>query len=150
MPVTGKEAAKKLGIPFDRDAWRHDPAYNIRLGSAYVANLVNNYDGNYVMAIVGYNAGPGRIHDWVRLYGDPRTGQVDIVDWMERIPFSETRNYVQRVLENLQVYRFRLEGRRLELAEDLKRGIGARSSSMTGSVPSPKPSNIGDLLFGNR
>ncbi|MDK9696465.1 MAG: lytic transglycosylase domain-containing protein [Siculibacillus sp.] len=149
MPDTGRDAAKKLGIAYDRDAWRNDPAYNIRLGAGYVANLVNNYDGNYVMAIAGYNAGPGRIRDWVREYGDPRSGQVDIVDWMERIPFSETRNYVHRVFENLQVYRFRLEGRKLELAQDLKRGIGAKSSAMTGSVPTPKPSGgIGSLLFG--
>jgi len=148
MPDTGRDAAKKLGIAYNRDAWRHDPAYNIRLGAGYVANLVSNYDGNYVMAIAGYNAGPGRIHDWVGQYGDPRTGQVDIVDWMERIPFSETRNYVHRVLENLQVYRFRMEGRKLEIAQDLKRGIGTKSSSMTGSVPTPKPSGIGNLLFG--
>ena len=150
MPVTGREAAKRLGIPFDQDAWRRNPAYNVRLGSAYVANLVKNYDGNYVMAIVGYNAGPGRIHDWVRQYGDPRTGQYDMVDWMERIPFSETRNYVQRVLENLQVYRFRMDGRKLEIAQDIARGIGARSSSVstTGSVPESRSGGIGSLLFG--
>jgi soluble lytic murein transglycosylase len=142
MPVTGREAAKKLGIAFDERAWKNDPAYNVRLGSAYVANLVRNYDGNYVMAIVGYNAGPGRIRDWVQAYGDPRTGQVDIVDWMERIPFSETRNYVQRVLENLQVYRLRLEGRRLELAQDLARGVGARAAT-TGSIPTPQAKSGG-------
>lgn len=134
MPDTGRDAAKYLNISYNRDAWRNDPAYNIRLGGAYVARLVDNYDGNYVMAIAGYNAGPGRIRDWVREYGDPRTGDVDVVDWMERIPFSETRNYVQRVLENLQVYRFRLEGKRLMIAEDLKRGVGARGASMTGSI----------------
>lgn len=150
MPVTGREAAKKLGIAYNADAWRRDPAYNIRLGAAYVANLVDNYDGNYIMAIVGYNAGPGRIRDWVREYGDPRTGKIDVVDWMERIPFSETRNYVHRVLENLQVYRYRLEGRKLELAQDLKRGIGTKSSSMTGTVPAEKSSGgIGSLLFGS-
>lgn len=137
MPDTGRDAAKYLKIGYDRDAWRNDPAYNIRLGAAYVARLVDNYDGNYVMAIAGYNAGPGRIRDWVREYGDPRTGDVDVVDWMERIPFSETRNYVQRVLENLQVYRFRLEGQRLQIAQDLARGVGARPST-TGSLPPRK------------
>ena len=136
MPDTGRDAAKMLGIGYDAHAWRNDPAYNIRLGAAYVARLVDNYDGNYVMAIAGYNAGPGRIRDWVREYGDPRTGQVDIVDWMERIPFSETRNYVHRVLENLQVYRFRMDGKSLELAHDLKRGVGARAA--TGTVPEKK------------
>lgn len=140
MPVTGREAAKKLGIPFDANAWRNDVRYNVRLGAAYVANLVENYDGNYVMAIAGYNAGPGRIRDWVRDYGDPRTGDVDIVDWMERIPFSETRNYVHRVLENLQVYRFRLEGQKLRIAEDLRRGVGARPS-VTGSIPASASAN---------
>ncbi len=147
MPDTGRDAAKMLGIGYDANAWRNDPAYNIRLGSAYVANLVKNYDGNYVMAIAGYNAGPGRIRDWVRDYGDPRTGQVDIVDWMERIPFSETRNYVHRVLENLQVYRFRMDGRKLELAQDLQRGIGARAP--TGSTPAAKSGGIGSWFGGD-
>ncbi|MDR3372908.1 MAG: lytic transglycosylase domain-containing protein [Ancalomicrobiaceae bacterium] len=132
MPDTGRDAAKMLKIPYDANAWRTDPRYNVRLGTAYVNNLVKNYDGNYVMAIAGYNAGPGRIHEWVQAYGDPRTGQIDIVDWMERIPFSETRNYVQRVLENLQVYRFRLEGKRLMIGEDLKRGVGITDA--TGSI----------------
>jgi soluble lytic murein transglycosylase len=132
MPDTGKDAAKMLHIPYDKNAWKSDPRYNVRLGTAYVNNLVKNYDGNYVMAIAGYNAGPGRIHDWVKVYGDPRSSDIDIVDWMERIPFSETRNYVQRVLENLQVYRFRLEGRRLMIADDLKRGVGTKDT--TGSI----------------
>ena len=150
MPDTGRDAAKYLKISYDRDAWRNDPAYNIRLGSAYVARLVDNYDGNYVMAIAGYNAGPGRIREWVQQYGDPRTGDVDIVDWMERIPFSETRNYVQRVLENLQVYRFRLDGQRLQIAQDLQRGIGARPST-TGTLPPKKGSGggIGAWFGGN-
>lgn len=132
MPDTGRDAAKMLHIAYDKNAWKTDPRYNVRLGTAYVNNLVKNYDGNYVMAIAGYNAGPGRIHEWVQAYGDPRSPDIDIVDWMERIPFSETRNYVQRVLENLQVYRFRLEGKRLMIADDLRRGVGARET--TGSI----------------
>ena len=136
MPDTGKDAAKYLGIPYNKAAWKTDPSYNIRLGAAYVARLVDNYDGNYVMAIAGYNAGPGRIRDWVQRFGDPRDPNVDIVDWMERIPFSETRNYVHRVLENLQVYRYKLDGQRLQLAQDLKRGVGARGGAVaTGSGP---------------
>jgi soluble lytic murein transglycosylase len=135
MPVTGREAAKKLGIPYDVNAWRNDVRYNVRLGTAYVANLVSNYDGNYVMAIAGYNAGPGRIRDWVQAYGDPRDPAIDPIDWMERIPFSETRNYVHRVLENLQVYRYRLEGRELQIAQDLRRGVGARGiGTVTGAI----------------
>ncbi|NLH81151.1 MAG: lytic transglycosylase domain-containing protein [Phyllobacteriaceae bacterium] len=147
MPDTGRDAAKYLNIAYNRDAWRNDPAYNIRLGAAYVARLVDNYDGNYVMAIAGYNAGPGRIRDWVKDYGDPRTGTVDVVDWMERIPFSETRNYVQRVLENLQVYRYRLDGQRLQIAQDLQRGVGARAAT-TGSLPAQKPSGGIGSWFG--
>ncbi|MCW1840179.1 lytic transglycosylase domain-containing protein [Prosthecomicrobium hirschii] len=134
MPVTGREAAKKLGIGFDANMWRNDVRYNVRLGAAYVNNLVQNYDGNYVMAIAGYNAGPGRIREWVQAYGDPRDPAVDPIDWMERIPFSETRNYVHRVLENLQVYRFRMEGQRLQIADDLRRGVGARGATVTGSI----------------
>lgn len=134
MPDTGRDAAKMLKIPYDANAWRNNPAYNVKLGTAYVANLVKNYDGNYIMAIAGYNAGPGRIRDWVAAYGDPRTGEVDVIDWMERIPFSETRNYVHRVLENLQVYRYRLDNRPLQIGQDLQRGIGTRSISSTGTV----------------
>lgn len=130
MPDTGKDAAKYLGIPYNKTAWKTDPVYNIRLGAAYVNRLVDNYDGNYVMAIAGYNAGPGRIRDWVQRFGDPRDPNVDIIDWMERIPFSETRNYVHRVLENLQVYRYRLEGQRLQLTQDLRRGVGARGGAV--------------------
>jgi soluble lytic murein transglycosylase len=132
MPDTGRDAAKYLGIAYNKSAWKNDPAYNIRLGAAYVNRLVENYDGNYVMAIAGYNAGPGRIRDWVQRYGDPRDPQIDIVDWMERIPFSETRNYVHRVLENLQVYRYRLDGKGLQIVQDLRRGVGARGAVAAG------------------
>lgn len=140
MPATGVDAAKTLGIPFDRARWRNDPHYNLRLGTAYVQKLINNYDGHYVMAIAGYNAGPGRIKEWVQRFGDPRDPKVDVVDWMELIPFGETRNYVHRVLENLQIYRFKRENRGLELAKDLRRGVGARGAdaTATGSIAKPK------------
>lgn len=142
MPDTGKDAAKYLGIPYNKAAWKTDPAYNIRLGAAYVNRLVDNYDGNYVMAIAGYNAGPGRIRDWVQRFGDPRDPAVDIVDWMERIPFSETRNYVHRVLENLQVYRYRLSNQRLQIAQDLRRGVGARGAAVAaGGTPKQAMNN---------
>jgi soluble lytic murein transglycosylase len=141
MPVTGREAAKKLGIPYDAGRWRNDALYNLRLGGAYVANLIDNYDGNYVMAIAGYNAGPGRIREWVQRFGDPRDPSVDPIDWMEMIPFGETRNYVHRVLENLQIYRMKFDGANLRLAQDLRRGVGARGATAatrsvtTGSTP---------------
>jgi len=76
------------------------------------------------MTFVAYNAGPGRVRDWVQRYGDPRDGRIDPVDWVERIPFTETRNYVQRVLENVQVYRARMGGKTPTLEADLRRGRG--------------------------
>ena len=85
-----------------------DPAYNLTLGSAFLRSLVDNFDGSYVMAAAAYNAGPGRVRQWVRQYGDPRDGQTDPVDWVELIPFSETRGYVQRVMENVMIYRAKL------------------------------------------
>src|SRR5690606_22774680 len=87
-----------------------DPEFNIQLGSAYLEGLLRQFDGSYLLAIAAYNAGPARVQQWIRANGDPRTYGVDPVDWIEAIPFSETRNYVQRVLENLQVYRHRLGG----------------------------------------
>jgi soluble lytic murein transglycosylase len=101
-----------------------EPDYNIRMGSAYIGGMINDFGGSYVMATAAYNAGPGRPTDWAGFCGDPRGGSVDPVDFIECIPFSETRNYVMRVLEGAQVYRARLHGGSapLTLAEDLKRG----------------------------
>ena len=93
------------------------------MGRAYLGSLVDNFSGSYVLAVAAYNAGPSRVHQWMQDHGDPRRQNVDVIDWIERIPFTETRNYVQRVLENLQIYRFRL-GTHLpsvSLASDLKR-----------------------------
>jgi soluble lytic murein transglycosylase len=123
MPATGRTIARRLGIKFDARRLRNDPAYNVQLGSAEIAHLVHNYDGNHVLAFVGYNAGPGRVKQWVARYGDPRDSSVDAVDWVERIPFTETRIYVQRVLENLQVYRARFEdGARGTIEADMRGG----------------------------
>jgi soluble lytic murein transglycosylase len=80
------------------------------LGSAFLGRLLERYDGSYAMAAAAYNAGPGRVTQWIEDYGDPRTGQIDIIDWIELIPIYETRNYVQRVIENTYVYRLRLRG----------------------------------------
>jgi soluble lytic murein transglycosylase len=98
--------------------------YNITLGAAYLDDQVANFNGSYVMAIAAYNAGGSRPRQWNEDWGDPRTGAIDIVDWIELIPFSETRNYVMRVMENLQVYRYRLAGTPtpIKIREDLKRG----------------------------
>jgi soluble lytic murein transglycosylase len=86
-----------------------DPVYNTQMGAAELGALLREYRGCHIMTFAGYNAGRGRVQQWVKQYGDPRDPNVDAVDWVERIPFAETRNYVQRVMENLQVYRVRFD-----------------------------------------
>ena len=103
-----KQGAKRLKIRYSRSRLISDPDYNVRLGSAHLDELLRKFDGSYAMAIAAYNAGERRVNAWVRENGDPRSAQVDEVDWIEMIPFDETRNYVQRVLENVVVYRQRL------------------------------------------
>jgi soluble lytic murein transglycosylase len=103
MPGTAREQAGKLGYGYDTGRLTSDPNYNVMLGSAYFQRLLNSWDGSYPLAVAAYNAGSGNVRKWVRAYGDPR-GNVDIVSWIEKIPFVETRGYVQRVLENTVVY----------------------------------------------
>lgn len=124
LPSTARQQARLEGLPY-RTSWlTDDPAYNITLGAAHLDDLLERFNGSYVLTIAAYNAGASRPDRWIREYGDPRRGLVDPIDWVETIPFSETRNYVQRVLENLQVYRQRLTGAPVDirLSEDLKRG----------------------------
>ncbi len=123
MPATAKHVAKFLHLPFSQTRLTSDRRYNITLGRTYLDGLLDDFSGSYVLAIAAYNAGPGRVRQWMREYGDPRTKAVDTIDWIESIPVGETRNYVQRVLENLQVYRLRLgdHGLAFSLASDLKR-----------------------------
>jgi soluble lytic murein transglycosylase len=124
LPETARRTAVKVGIPFDKNKL-NDPMFNATLGAAHLGELVDNYDGSYILTFVAYNAGPGRARDWVQRYGDPRSPNVDPVDWVERIPFTETRNYVQRVMENVQVYRTRMNGPGSRTIEaDLRRGRG--------------------------
>jgi soluble lytic murein transglycosylase len=124
MQVTsaaGHTIGRRLGIKFEPKRLLSDPAYNVQLGSAEIADLVKTYDGNHVLAFVGYNAGRGRVSEWIARYGDPRNPNVDSVDWVERIPFTETRIYVQRVMENLQVYRSRFDdSARLTIEADMR------------------------------
>ena len=108
MPATAREVARSLKIPYRSKRLVTDPSYNVRLGSAYFQRLIEAYDGSYVLAIAAYNGGPTRVKRWIRRHGDPRTAEVDAIDWIELIPIAETRNYVQRVLEGVQVYRHRL------------------------------------------
>ncbi|WP_422031537.1 lytic transglycosylase domain-containing protein [Roseovarius sp.] len=108
MPGTASDMARALGMSHSGARVITDWEYNAKLGSAYLAELVNRFDGNVVMVAAGYNAGPGRPLRWMKEYGDPRLGEVDIVDWIEHIPFRETQNYVMRVAESLPIYRARL------------------------------------------
>ncbi len=103
MPATAREQSGKMGLTYAASALTEDPALSIKLGSSYFQRIYTNY-GSYPLAIAAYNAGGGNVNKWLRANGDPRTGAVDMVDWIEAIPFSETRNYVQRVLENAVVY----------------------------------------------
>jgi soluble lytic murein transglycosylase len=106
MPKTARSVAAELGIAKTHrvEKLTRDPDYNMRLGKQYLAGLVSDY-GSYLIALSAYNAGPGRASQWIRENGDPRGGTVDPIDWVELIGIAETRNYVQRVMENLQVYR---------------------------------------------
>ncbi|WP_372836720.1 lytic transglycosylase domain-containing protein [Puniceibacterium confluentis] len=108
MPRTAEEVSGWIGEPFSLSGLLDDPEYNARLGAAYLASLARQFDGNVVMMAAGYNAGPSRPSGWMKLYGDPRRGEIDVVDFIEFIPFRETQNYVMRVAESLPVYRARL------------------------------------------
>jgi soluble lytic murein transglycosylase len=124
IPSTAQMQARREGMTYQRAALTTDPEYNVTLGSAHLADLVDDFNGSYVLAIASYNAVSHNTRTWIADWGDPRTSSVDVIDWIELIPFSETRNYVQRVTENLQVYRHRLAGAPtpIELERDLHRG----------------------------
>ena len=122
-PDAGKYVCKKYGASFDLGRLKTDPVYNAALGAAELGGLIEDYRGSYIMTFAAYNAGRGSVKKWIERYGDPRDPKVDAVDWVELIPFSETRNYVQRIMENLQVYRARFGGgTRLQIEADLHRG----------------------------
>ncbi len=124
IPRTARLEARRQGLPY-RTSWlTDDPGYNMTLGGAHLDTLLRQFNGSYIMTAAAYNAGASRPRRWIGEYGDPRAGEVDPVDWVEFIPFSETRNYVQRVLENTQVYRNRLSGEPedIRLTDDLQRG----------------------------
>jgi len=122
-PDAGEYVCKKYGASFDLRRMKTDPVYNTALGAAELGGLIDDYRGSYIMTFAAYNAGRGSVRKWIERYGDPRDPKVDAVDWVELIPFSETRNYVQRIMENLQVYRARFGGgTRLQIEADLHRG----------------------------
>jgi soluble lytic murein transglycosylase len=125
-PEAGRYIAKKFKVGYDHKRLLHDDAYNMQLGTAELYDTISGYRGSYILAFAGYNAGRGRVKEWVERYGDPREPATDPVDWVERIPFSETRNYVQRIIENIQVYRARFgAGAKLLIEADLRRGAAA-------------------------
>ncbi len=111
MPYTAKLVAKQANLPYSKSRLTTDPEYNINLGSHYIAGLILEYEGAYPFAIAAYNAGPKRVRYWKKINKDPQKNQIDYVDWIELIKFKETRNYVQRVLENYNVYRYILENK---------------------------------------
>ncbi len=122
-PDAGRYVCKRAGVSFDLSRMKTDSAYNAALGAAELGGLLDDYRGSYIMTFAAYNAGRGSVKKWIDRYGDPRDPKVDAVDWVELIPFSETRNYVQRIMENLQVYRTRFGGgTRLQIEADLHRG----------------------------
>ena len=108
MPATAKRTVGATGMRYSRARLGSDSNYNAIIGQCYLSKMLDRFDGSYPLAIASYNAGPNRISQWLVRNGDPRTGQISMVDWIEKIPYHETRNYVQRVLENVAVYRARL------------------------------------------
>jgi soluble lytic murein transglycosylase len=122
-PAAGRDTAKRFNVTFDQRRLSQDVVYNAQLGTAELGNDIANWRGSYILAFVAYNAGPRRAKEWVEQYGDPRNPKIDPIDWIERIPISETRNYVQRVLENMQVYRALVQNNpKLLIEADLRRG----------------------------
>ena len=124
MPGTARKVAGDIGLTYSRDKLTDDWKYNATLGSTYLAEQLADFNGSYILAFAAYNAGPNRARQWIERYGDPRLNSADQVDWIEHIPFRETRNYVMRVMESVHIYRARLSGKtpKLRISKDLKRG----------------------------
>ena len=121
MPATAKGVAKKLGLKYSKSRLVTDPRYNVTLGSAYLAQRLKDYKGSMILAFAAYNAGAGNVNKWIKRNGDPRKMTIEgAVDWIEKIPFSETNNYVQRVLENVQVYRYAVSNKKSNLVRTHK------------------------------
>jgi soluble lytic murein transglycosylase len=124
MPGTARQVAGEIGVEYSKNRLTTDWRYNAKLGTAYLGGLLDIYEGSFVLAFAAYNAGPSRVDQWIETYGDPRDSLIDQVDWIEHIPYRETRNYVMRVIESLHVYRMRLSGEvePIRLTQDLTRG----------------------------
>lgn len=125
-PEAGRHIAHKFNVRYDQKRLLHDDVYNMQIGAAELYDNISSYRGSFILAFAGYNAGRGRVKEWIDKYGDPRDPGADPIDWVERIPFAETRNYVQRIIENIQVYRARFGGgSKLMIEADIRRGAGA-------------------------
>ncbi|MBR0872573.1 lytic transglycosylase domain-containing protein [Bradyrhizobium tropiciagri] len=136
-PEAGRDTAKRFGVSYDWSRMVSDPVYNTQMGAAELSALLSEYRGNHIMTFAGYNAGRGRVRDWVKAYGDPRDPNVDPVDWVERIPISETRNYVQRVIENLAVYRARFEDAGTAMAKNGERVVTQETNAAPAGATVP-------------
>ena len=122
MPATAKRMSARAGLSYDKDRLTGDPTYNAKLGSTYLAQLIDEFGLALTLVAAGYNAGPNRARAWIQLLGDPRDPKVDPVDWIESVPFTETRDYIMRVAESYEVYRAKLAGRpvKMRLTAELK------------------------------
>jgi soluble lytic murein transglycosylase len=138
LPSTASLVARRIGVSHSVDKL-NDPEHNMQLGSAYLGQIIDRFSGSYIMAAAGYNAGPGRPAQWINQCGDPRTASTDPLDFIECVPFSETRNYIMRVMENMQVYRAKLNGGSapITLSSDLKRGGYGYPSALPVQTASP-------------
>lgn len=145
-PEAGRDTARRFGVTYDWDRMVSDPVYNTQMGAAELSALLKEYAGSHIMTFAGYNAGRGRVRDWVKLHGDPRNPDVDAIDWVERIPLSETRNYVERVIENLQVYRVRFENGASLMAKSDQRP--ARSQEANSAPPLLAPTSVSQEDWG--
>jgi len=115
MTYTAKLIAKQAKLPYSKSKLKSDPNYNIKLGSFYLSSLLEEYEGSYPFALAAYNAGPKRVKYWKKINGNPQKGNIDYINWIELIKFKETRNYVQRVLENVNVYKYILSGKPVKI-----------------------------------
>ena len=124
MPGTARIIARQHKVRYSRSKLISDPSYNISLGVAHLHDLIKKYNGSYILTLVAYNAGPRRVNEWIESFGDPRSPSVDTIDWIESIPFSETRRYVQRIMASVQIFRARLNRQKPKIAllRDINRG----------------------------
>ena len=124
MPGTARQIARQHKVRYSRAKLISDPSYNIALGVAHLHDLIKKYNGSYILPLVAYNAGPGRVRDWIESFGDPRDPSVNTVDWIESIPFTETRRYVQRIMSSVQIFRARMDPskRHIKLVQDINKG----------------------------